>query len=61
MKAIPDFVEEEIDQGEQYMRSWNVVVVSESDTQKKRSERAVVAGLDVQTIIGGVLRANRSR
>ena len=51
MKAIPDFVEEEIDQGEQYMRSWNVVVVSESNTQKKRSERAIqFAGLDVQTI-----------
>lgn len=51
MKAIPDFVEQEIDQGEQYMRRWNVVVVSESNTQKKRSERAVqFAGLDVQTI-----------
>jgi len=51
MKPIPAFISDEVDQGEQYIRTWNVAVVGESSTDERKQERAMrFAGIDVQRI-----------
>lgn len=51
MKSIPDFISDEVDQGEQYIRTWNVAVVGESSTDERKQNRAIRFGdVDVQRI-----------
>ena len=51
MRPIPDFITEEVDQGEQYIRRWNVAVVGESPTDQRKAMRALrFGGVDVQRI-----------
>lgn len=51
MKPIPDFISEEVDQGENYIRTWNVAVVGESSTDERKAKRALrFGGVDVQLI-----------
>ena len=51
MRPIPSFISDEVDQGEQYIRTWNVVVVGESSTDAWKAKRALrFGGVDVQRI-----------
>ena len=51
MKPIPAFISDEVDQGEQYIRRWNVAVVGESSTVERKQNRAMrFGGVDVQRI-----------
>ena len=51
MRPIPDFITEEVDQGEQYIRKWNIAVVGESQTDQRKTLRALrFGGVDVQRI-----------
>lgn len=51
MKPIPAFIEEEVDEGESYIRSWNVVVVGESSTgDRSRSRSLSFGGVSIQRI-----------
>ena len=51
MKPIPDFIGYEVDQGKQYIRTWNVAVVGESSTDIRKENRAIRFGdIDVQRI-----------
>lgn len=51
MKPIPAFISDEVDQGEKYIRTWNVAVVGESSTDVWKERRAIrFGGVDVQRI-----------
>ena len=51
MKPIPAFISDEIDQGEKYIRNWNIAVVGESSTDARKEQRAMkFGGINVQRI-----------
>jgi len=51
MAQIPSFIEEEVDEGQSYIRSWNVAVVGESGTEAIRSSRHLsLGGVGIQRI-----------
>lgn len=51
MAQIPAFIEEEIDEGQSYVRFWNVAVVGESGTEAIRSSRHLsFGGVEIQRI-----------